>query len=69
MSVTRNNLRYFVDLIMTKLFLETKMYKKNLFIYLLKQEHLGELKIKLLYKFNSLGPKKDRLKNYKNSTP
>ena len=34
------------------------MYKKNLFIYLLKQEHLGELKIKFMYKFNSLGKKK-----------
>ena len=57
-EVTRNNLRYFPDVIMTKLFLETKMYKKMLFIYLLKQEHLGELKIKLIYKFNSLGKKK-----------
>ena len=58
MSVTRNNLRYFPDVIMTKLFLESKMYKKILFIHLLKQEHLGELKIKLIYKFNSLGKKK-----------
>lgn len=58
MSVTRNNLRYFPDVIMTKLLLETKMYTKILFIYLLKQEHLGELKIKLIYKFNSLGKKK-----------
>ena len=70
MSVTRNNLRYFHDVIVTKLFLETKMYKIILFIYLLKQEHLVELKLKLIYKFNRLGKKKKRLKkNYKNSTP
>lgn len=69
MSVTRNNLRYFHDVIVTKLFLETKMYKIILFIYLLKQEHLVELKLKLIYKFNRLGKKKRLKKNYKNSTP
>lgn len=58
MSVTRNNLRYFHDVIVTKLFLETKMYKIILFIYLLKREHLVELKLKLIYKFNRLGKKK-----------
>ena len=58
MSFTRNDLRYFHDVIVTKLFLETKMYKIILFIYLLKQEHLVELKLKLIYKFNRLGKKK-----------